>query len=63
MTAPRPGDPCRLCGAPSCTVVALSHGCICYPDDRVQALCCHHAERITPLGSIDMVADAHVTSR
>ena len=33
--------------------VALSEGCICFPDDREQLLCLHHAMRSTPLGTIE----------
>lgn len=50
------GLQCRFCGQPACVIVALSDGCTCYPDDRVQALCCQHAERSTPLGAAYVIA-------
>jgi hypothetical protein len=38
---------CRFCSDP---VFELSAGCVCYPDDRYQALCMQHVIKATPLG-------------
>jgi hypothetical protein len=37
-------------------IVALDQGCLVFPDDREQALCLHHIMRITPRGSVDLIA-------
>jgi hypothetical protein len=44
-----PLPPCRFCGAASIGVYAFDEGCLCYPDDREQALCPQHVVRATPL--------------
>lgn len=35
--------------------VDLSEGCICFPEDREQALCAQHYVRMTPLGSVRVI--------
>jgi hypothetical protein len=30
---------------------------MCFPDDREQSLCVHHALRATPLGSFELIED------
>lgn len=32
-------------------------GCMCYPDDRQQPLCLHHAFRATPLDGMTLILD------
>lgn len=48
---------CRFCGAAAVAVFALPRGCICYPDDREQALCPQHVIRATPLGGMTLLRD------
>jgi hypothetical protein len=48
---------CRFCNAPAIVVITLSKGCICYPDDREQALCAQHLVRATPLGDEELKED------
>jgi hypothetical protein len=45
--------PCRFpgCPDPASYRVEMDAGCACYPDDRVQLLCAHHAHESEPLGS------------
>lgn len=40
--------------------VALSEGCIVYPDDREQYLCRHHLDRATPLGEMVVIEKREV---
>jgi hypothetical protein len=51
---------CRICGDPPVAVYRLERGCVCYPDDREQALCPQHAVRSEPLGDMDMIKDLTV---
>lgn len=51
---------CRFCSDGAVAVFTLSDGCICYPDDREQALCWHHAMRATPLGGMELRQDLTV---
>jgi hypothetical protein len=46
--------------APADAIYALSDGCLCYPDDREQALCRQHIDRATPLGTMTLVRDLGV---
>lgn len=46
---------CRFCGQPAAVRVALSQGCLCYPDDREQYLCGQHLLRATPLGTMTLI--------
>lgn len=48
---------CRFCGRPAIARFYLSRGCVCYPDDREQDLCLHHAVRATPIGSFELIWD------
>jgi hypothetical protein len=48
---------CRFCGTPAVAVYALSDGCMCFPDDREQALCAQHEDRATPLGDMTLLRD------
>jgi hypothetical protein len=50
------GRRCRFCGFAACAVFSMGQGCVCYPEDREQALCPHHVLRATPLGSMEKVA-------
>lgn len=48
---------CRFNGhAQAVALVAVSRGCACYPDDRLQALCPQHIVSSEPLGSFQVVA-------
>jgi hypothetical protein len=48
---------CRFNGhAQAVALVALSHGCACYPEDRLQPLCPQHILSSEPLGSFQVVA-------
>lgn len=51
-----PGTICRFCSSEAVGLYALDRGCVCYPDDREQALCAQHVVRATPLGGFDLVA-------
>ena len=51
MTEDRPR--CRFCGSVATVVATFTHGCVCYPDDRVQALCEQHWHNSMPLGGRD----------
>jgi len=53
MAAPE----CRFDGSPAVIEVALSAGCLVYPDDRTQHLCAQHADRMTALGSSHVLWD------
>jgi hypothetical protein len=48
---------CRFCNDNAVVKVYLSKGCICYPNDSEQNLCCQHLKRATPLGTIELLAD------
>jgi hypothetical protein len=37
-------------------IYRLSRGCVARRDDRVQALCLHHAVNATPLGTMEPLA-------
>lgn len=56
--------PCRLCGDRATVVCAMDRGCVCYPNDREQALCEQHFWKSEPLGSMvvirDLVAEAEI---
>ncbi len=56
---------CRFGCGPAIAVFAMDRGCVCYPDDRQQALCMQHIVRATPLGRMtvvrDLTADAEFT--
>jgi len=41
---------------PPVAIIALSDGCLVFPEDREQVLCLHHAMKITPRGSAELVA-------
>lgn len=47
---------CRQCGVPAPYLVALTKGCIVYPNDFSQWLCAQHIDRLTPLGDSKLVA-------
>ena len=47
---------CRFCSAPAAATYALDAGCLCYPEDREQALCVQHIIRATPLGAMRLLA-------
>lgn len=36
---------CRFGDGPACGLFETPDGCVCYPDDRQQYLCCYHAEK------------------
>ena len=56
------GDPCRFCGAPATVVAVLSNGCVCFRDDREQALCEQHWCNLEPIGRADVILDAFALS-
>lgn len=37
--------------------VALSEGCLCFPNDKEQDLCAYHFDKATPLGDMRIVED------
>ena len=46
--------------------IALWHmdeGCMCHPEERVQALCLHHLNRATPLGGMVLLFDLTLNLR
>lgn len=49
---------CRFCGSPAVVLVAMSEGCVCYPDDREQFLCRQHEWKSEPIGSFEVIAEA-----
>jgi hypothetical protein len=51
---------CRFGDGPAVAVFDMDAGCICFPDDRQQALCAQHAMRSTPLGSMVLADDLTV---
>jgi hypothetical protein len=53
---------CRICGDPAVAIYRLERGCVCYPDDREQALCPQHAVRSEPLGDMEMIQEIHPTA-
>jgi hypothetical protein len=36
-------------------VYILDHGCFCFPDDKIQALCAQHEHKSTPIGNMVLV--------
>lgn len=52
--------PCRFCDRPAVGVFFLSRGCVCYPRDRLQALCQQHVVRSNPTGSMVLHQDLTV---
>lgn len=50
---------CRFCTAHAVAVFDLPEGCLCYPHDREQSLCPHHAFKANPIG--DMVLKKDLT--
>lgn len=51
---------CRFCSSPAVAIFTMTEGCLCYPDDRQQALCMQHILRATPLGTMDLEEDLTV---
>lgn len=50
--------PCRFGDGPAVARFSLPRGCICYPDDREQSLCQHHAAKARANGvDMDLIAD------
>ena len=51
-------SPCRFVhNSAAVAIFTFSRGCICFPDDREQALCIQHIVGATPLGSMELVKD------
>jgi hypothetical protein len=50
-------ESCRFCDSKPVAVFAFDSGCVCYPEDRRQALCMQHVVRATPLGSMQLAQD------
>lgn len=49
-------DACRFgCGDPVYGIFMMDRGCICYPNDRIQALCLQHAMKSEPIGEMEMI--------
>jgi hypothetical protein len=51
---------CRFNDSEAVAVFAMSEGCVCFPDDREQALCMQHIVRATPLGEMTLIRDLTV---
>lgn len=47
--------PCRFGDGPAVAIYRMSKGCVCFRDDRVQALCSHHEYKATPIGSMELL--------
>jgi hypothetical protein len=48
---------CRFEDGPAVVRVALDHGCVCFPEDREQALCAHHWYKSEPLGAMAVIEE------
>lgn len=48
---------CRFCDHPAIGRFRMNGGCTCYPDDREQCLCEHHARRAQPLDGMYLLED------
>jgi len=48
---------CRFCNDAAVGIFEFPGGCICYPEDRRQALCMQHVIRATPLDGMSLVED------
>lgn len=48
-------EPCKHCGGAAAVFVALTEGCVVFPDDHTQYLCAQHWYRLTPLGKEEPV--------
>lgn len=46
---------CRFGDGEAAVRVKMDKGCACYPDDREQLLCFHHASESEPIGSWTIV--------
>lgn len=44
-------------GEPAVARYAMSDGCVCFPNDRVQDLCSQHEHRASPLGNMMLLID------
>jgi hypothetical protein len=51
---------CRFCDDNAVAVFSFPNGCVCYPDDRTQALCTHHSLKATPIYGMVLVEDLTV---
>lgn len=51
---------CRFCRWPAVGIFELNRGCLCFPEDREQALCMQHVVRATPLGDMSLLIDLTV---
>lgn len=48
---------CRFGDGDAVARFRLSRGCVCFPDDREQDLCCQHIARATPLGTLELIVE------
>lgn len=48
---------CRFCNDGAVAIFALNEGCLCFPDDREQALCMQHVIKANPIGSMTIKQD------
>lgn len=46
---------CRFCGSEAIAIYWLDEGCVCYPNDKVQALCEQHIYKSTPLRNMKCI--------
>lgn len=54
---------CRFGDGEAIAVWDMPGGCLCHPEDRVQALCLHHSHRATPLDGMKLLFDLTVNQR
>lgn len=54
---------CRFGDGEALAMFTMEEGCLCHPEDRVQALCFHHIHRATPLGDMDLLFDFTIGHR
>lgn len=52
-----PYPQCRFGDGEAIALFHMVDGCMCFPDEREQDLCLHHAYRATPLGRMVMIRD------
>lgn len=45
---------CRFCGKPAIARFSMERGCMCYPEDREQALCPQHIVSAEPIGAMEV---------
>ncbi len=48
---------CRFGDGEAIAIWDMPGGCMCYPEDRAQALCLQHSRRATPLDGMTLLFD------